>query len=205
MGYPEGYPTAYGTPPDQAFLWRIGDFANEGTLIGLILYGKPFFSPEPKAKQAREAILRRFKPQVIINFSKLRSEKLFPKSTAPAIVLISQNTCSKDKDFFYFVCPNHSLDYKRHGMIEISPENIKRLPVFRSASDPDIFKIASWGTARDMILIQFLRENFMPLERLLKQEGWHTGRGFFSGSDGKEAPHLYGKNVLHLVACKNIK
>ncbi len=196
MGYPKGYPTAYGTPPDQAFLWRIGDFANEGTLIGLILYGKPFFSPEPKAKQAREAILRRFKPQVIINFSKLRSEKLFPKSTAPAIVLIAQNTYSKDKDFFYFVCPNHSLDYKRHGMIEISPENIKRLPVLRSASDPDIFKIASWGTARDMILIKFLRENFMPLERLIKQEGWHTGRGFFSGSDGKEAPHLYGKKWL---------
>ncbi|MHC5719394.1 MAG: Eco57I restriction-modification methylase domain-containing protein, partial [Nostoc sp.] len=48
-GYPDGYPTAYGTPPDQAFLWRIGDFANNKTCIGLILHGKPFFSNDTAA------------------------------------------------------------------------------------------------------------------------------------------------------------
>lgn len=196
VGYLEQYSTASGTPPDQAFLWRIGDFANQETRIGLILHAKPFFSPTPQARQAREALLRRFKPQVIINLSKLRTEKLFPKSTAPAMVLIAKNTCSEAKDSFYFVCPERSLDYKRHGLIEIGSENIKRLPAIRAASDPDMLKVASWGTARDLSLIQFLRESFPPLARLLNQEGWNSGRGFFLGSDGKEAPELYGKKWL---------
>lgn len=196
VGYLEEYSTANGTPPDQAFLWRIGDFTNKETQIGLILHGKPFFSSAPQARQAKEALLRRFKPQVIINLSKLRSEKLFPKSTAPAMVLIAKDACSEAKGSFYFVCPERSLDYRRHGMIEIGSENIKRLPVIEAASDPDMLKVASWGTARDLHLIQFLRESFPPLARLLNQEGWNSGRGFFSGSDGKEAPELYGKKLL---------
>ena len=196
VGYPEGYPTAYGTPPDQAFLWRTGDLANQETRIGLVLHGKPFFSPTPQARQAREALLRRFKPQVIINLSKLRNEKLFPKSTAPAMVLIAKNACSEAKDSLYFVCPERSLDCRRHGMLEIGSENIKCLPVIGAASDPDMLKVASWGTARDLSLIQFLRNSFPPLKGLLSQEGWYSGRGFFSGSDGKEALDLYGKKWL---------
>ena len=192
-GYPNGYPIAHSNNPDQAFLWRVGDFANEHTLIGLILHGKPFFSHTPKARKAKEALLMRFKPRVIVNLSKLRRDKLFPKSEAPAMVLIAEGCRCGIKDSFYFICPERSLDFRRHGIIEIGPEHIKRLPVYGAASGPDMLKVASWGSARDMALIQWLREFFPPVGELA---GSPPREGFSRGNKSKEAPELYGKKWL---------
>ncbi|PHM10105.1 hypothetical protein CK516_10475 [Nostoc sp. 'Peltigera malacea cyanobiont' DB3992] len=157
FGYPDGYPTAYGTPPDQAFLWRIGDFANDKTCIGLILHGKPFFSNDTAAKKAKESLLMRYKPKVIVNLSKLYRDDLFPNSEAPAMILIAEGKYSEQRDTFYFVCPERSIDFRRHGIVEIGAEHIKKLPVVSTAFDSDMLKVATWGSARDIYLIQKLR------------------------------------------------
>ncbi len=157
FGYPDGYPTAKGTPPDQAFLWRIGDFANDKTCIGLIFHAQRFFSNEVLSKKAKASLLIRFKPKVIVNLSKYRRDDLFPKSEAPAIVLIAEGKRSEPEDYFYFVCPERSIDFQRHGIVEIGSEHIKKLPVFSAALDSDMLKIATWGSARDMYLVQKLQ------------------------------------------------
>ncbi|MEI3648409.1 MAG: N-6 DNA methylase [Dolichospermum lemmermannii FEM_B0920] len=156
-GYLNGYPTANGTPPDQAFLWRIGDFTNNKTCIGLILHGKPFFSNDSAAKKAKESLLMKYKPKVIVNLSKLYRDDLFPNSEDPAMILIAEGKRSEQRDNFYFVCPERSIDFRQHGIIEIGAEHIKKLPVFSTALDSDMLKIATWGSARDMYLIQKLR------------------------------------------------
>ena len=164
-GYPNGYPTANGTPPDQAFLWRIGDFANDKTCIGLILDGNPFFSNDSAAKKAKESLLMRYKPKVIVNLSKLRRDNILPNSEAPAMILIAECKRSEKRDNFYFVCPERSIDFRQHGIIEIGAECIKKLPVFSTASDSDMLKIATWGSPRDMYLIQKLR-SFPKIEKI---------------------------------------
>jgi len=146
-GYPNGYPIARSQNPDQAFLWRVGDFANDNTSIGLILHSKPFFSNTKTAWQAKESLFKRFKPTVIINLSKLRRDNLFPNAEAPAMIFIGKGCKSQPKDNFYFVCPERSLDFRQHGIIEIGAENIKKLPVHGVATDPDMLKVASWGNA----------------------------------------------------------
>lgn len=156
-GYPDGYPTAKGTPPDQAFLWRIGDFTNDKTSIGVILHGQRFFTTEILGKKAKESLLMRYKPKAIINLSKLRRDHIFPNSEAPAMILIAEGKLSQERDNFYFVCPERSIDFRGHGIIEIGAEHIKKLPVFSTALDSDMLKIATWGSARDMYLIQKLR------------------------------------------------
>jgi hypothetical protein len=183
-GYPNGYPTAYGTPPDQAFLWRIGDFANDDTQIGLILGGKRFFSNSSDAQYAKELLFKRYRPRVIINLSKLYRDDLFPYSQeSPALVLIAEGRNSHPQDLLYFVCPERSIDFRRHGIIEIGAENIKKLSVDGVASDPDMLKVASWGSARDLALIQKLRE--LPLiEQVI---GSSPKNGFKTGSQ-KEVP-----------------
>jgi type I restriction-modification system DNA methylase subunit len=165
-GYPDGYPTAYGTPPDQAFLWRIGDFTNDKTCIGLILHGQRFFTTEILGKKAKKSLLMRYKPKAIVNLSKLRLDKLFPKSKAPAMILIAEGKRSEQRDNFYFVCPESSIDFRKHGIIEIGAEHIKKLPVFSTALDSDMLKIATWGSARDMYLIQKLRI-FAEIEQIV--------------------------------------
>lgn len=183
-GYPEGYPIARSQNPDQAFLWRVGDFTNDDTSIGLILHGKPFFSNTPKALKAKEALFKRFKPIVIINLSKLRRDDLFPNSEAPAMAFIGKGCNAQPKDSFHFVCPERSLDFRRHGIIEISSENIKRLPAFAIATDPDMLKIASWAGARDSCLIQRLRTEFPCIKEVI---GKPLCNGFKTGG-GKEVP-----------------
>lgn len=164
QGYPKGYPLAYGNPPDQAFLWRAGDFSNENTQIGLILHGKSFFSNSSEAVEAKKALLDRFKPRVIINLSKLYRDQLFPNSEAPAMILIAEGQRSEARDSCYFVCPKRSLEYRKHGILEIGSEDIKKLPVQGIASDSDMLKVATWGSARDMQLIQNLRSSFSSVE-----------------------------------------
>jgi hypothetical protein len=192
LGYPDGYPTAYGTPPDQAFLWRIGDFANDKTCIGLILHGKPFFSNETAAKKAKESLLIRFKPRVIVNLSKLRREHIFPNSEAPTMILIAEGKQSEPRDSFYFVCPERSIDFRRHGIVEIGAEHIKKLPVFSTSFDSDILKIATWGSARDMYLIQKLEE-FPNIEQIA---GNLPKNGFKYGHHQKAPQELINKKCL---------
>jgi hypothetical protein len=184
VGYPEGYPTAYGTPPDQAFLWRIGDFTNTRTQIGLILHGKPFFSNHPDAKKAKKALLTRYKPKVIVNLLKLYRDGIFPQSEAPAMVLIAESNQAEAKDSFYFVCPERSVDFRRHGIIEVAPENIKKLSVYSVASDADMFKIATWGSARDFSLIKHLRTSFS----LIKEVAGYAPKNGFKAGNKYETP-----------------
>ncbi|MGI0493491.1 HsdM family class I SAM-dependent methyltransferase [Alkalinema pantanalense CENA528] len=187
QGYPKGYPLAYGDPPDQAFLWRAGDFSNENTQIGLILHGRAFFSNFPEAKAAKEALLMRFKPRTIINLSKLYRENLFPNSEAPAIILIAEGHRSAARDICYFVCPRRSVDYKKHGILEIGAEDVKKLPVYGVASDSDILKVATWGGARDLALIQRLRESLSSIEEVA---GNPFRSGFMRGNRSKEVPQI---------------
>jgi N-6 DNA Methylase len=183
-GYAEGYPIARSNNPDQAFLWRIGDFSNENTSIGLILHSKPFFSNTHTAWQAKKELFKRFKPSVLINLSKLRRDRLFPNSEAPAMIFICKGCRSQPQASFYFVCPERSLDFRQHGIIEIGSENIKRLSVDGTATDPDMLKVASWASARDLWLIQKLRTELPCIEKVV---GKPLSNGFKAGL-GREVP-----------------
>ncbi len=132
------------------------------------MHSKPFFSNHTNAIQAKKELFNRFKVQVLVNLSKLRREKLFPKSEAPALIIIAQGKISKHDDICYFVCPDRSSNYKEHGIIEIGVENIKKLSVFDIAHDSDILKVATWGSARDQCLIKKLQYNTLSIEKITK-------------------------------------
>lgn len=189
------YPVARDNP-DQAFLWRIGDFSNTDTKIGLILHSKPFFSQTNKAIETKSAFLLRFKTDVMLNLSSLRLDGLFPTSTAPAMVLIAEGRRPGSNDVFSFITVERTNAFKRHGIIEIGPENIKRLSVHLAATSPDALKVASWGSARDMALIQRLGRSYGSLRDLIKQNEWAAGQGFQTAGGHTEAPELYGKKWL---------
>jgi hypothetical protein len=183
-GYPNGYPVARSDNPDQAFVWRIGDFSNKNTKIGLLLHAKPFFSQTPKARRAKEAILKRFRPLVIVNLAKLREEWIFPGSRAPTLMLVAECCPIEPADSCYLVCPDRLFDFNHHGIIEISSENIKRLPAHAIATDYDMLKVASWAGPRDSFLIQKLRNNFSVIKEVV---GKPLLNGFKKGV-GKQVP-----------------
>ncbi len=187
--------------PDQAFLWRVGDFSNKNTVIGMILAAKPFFSQADDASQAKKALLNRFKPRVLVNCSDLHQDGFFPTAVAPAIVIIAEGKPSTDSDLTHLVSLERTAAFKRHGIIEISSENIRRISVHSLAADRDALKVASWGSARDLALIQRLRDSYVKstlgdlIERM-KTKGWAAGQGFQKAGGKAEAPELYGKKEL---------
>ena len=192
---------------DQAFLWRIADFVNQKTQIGLIMHSRPLFSHTEEALQARKELFTRLTPKVIVNLSALRKDNLFPHKDAPATTLIAEGRELAEDKTFYFVNVERSRAFKRHNILEIGPENVKKVSTRHLLSDTDVLKTASWGDARDMALIMRLRSAFLPLVMLvqepekvkMRKEEWLGGQGLqqVSGSkQAREAPELVGKFLL---------
>jgi N-6 DNA Methylase len=186
---------------DQAFLWRAGDFANAHTRLGFILHSRPFFGHTELALKARRELLTRFRPQVIVNLSDLRQDGLFPRSDAPAMVLIAYGSHTTKNDSFYFVNAEHSKAFKKHSIIEIGPENVTSISTQNVMNDTDVLKVASWGSARDMALIAYLRDTFPSLEKFIddnasSDKGWKYGQGFQKANGKTERPELYSKKWL---------
>jgi len=191
---------------DQPFLWRITDFVNQKTIIGLILHSRPLFSHTEASLQARKGLFTRLIPKVIVDLSALRQEDLFPHKDAPATVLIAEGSGVSENKAFYLVNVLYSQAFKRHNILEIGPENVKKVSTQHLLSDTDILKIASWGNARDMVLIMRLRGSFPSLRLLVQEpeklkvrhEEWLGGQGMrrSSAKQAKEAPELVGKYFL---------
>jgi type I restriction-modification system DNA methylase subunit len=189
------YPLAKGNPA-QAFLWRIGDFTNDGSRVGLVLPSRPFFSHTGEATEAREKLFERFRFQSMTNLSALRHDGLFPTSAAPAMVIIAEGRRPEPGDAVSFVSVEKSEAFKRHGIIEITPDSIKRLQLHRIASDPDLLKVASWGNPRDFALVRKLRDSYLSLKDLIIQNNWSAGIGVKTGNRQSTAPELYDKRFL---------
>ena len=181
---------------DQAFLWRSGDFARKGTRIGLILAAKPFFATTGAASRAKQALLSRYVPEVMINLSELRQQRVFPTAIAPAMVLIARAAAVQPTDQLTYVSVDFSATYRRHGIVEIGPENVKMLPVNRVAADVEFLKIATWGTARDFDLVNRLRQKNHRLRDWIKRRKWAAGQGFQKAGGKKTAESLTGKKWL---------
>lgn len=188
------HPLARNTP-DQAFLWRAGDLANEDTRIGLILHSKPFFAHTPHALEAKRALLTKFKPLVMINLSDLRLDNLFPYAAAPAMAVIAEPSIDRGESFI-FVSPRRSEAFKKHGIIEIGSDDIKHLPVHGAATDQDMLKVASWGTARDFELIRGLRASYTPLAEFIDEHNCAPGQGFQKAGGTTEVRELYEMKYL---------
>ena len=187
-------------PPDQAFVWRARDFARRGARIGLILEGKRFFSQEDQSSLAKRELLRSFEPRLMVNLAALHDQKLFPVAKQPAIAYVAVNREASPKASFPFVSVEFSRPFRNHGILQIGPENVQRLSVSLAASNPHALKVASWGSARDMALVDRLTSEHDMLEVLLAKHGTEMHRGYEEGKRGKKTnevpPELHGLPCL---------
>lgn len=183
-------PLPYQSPPDQAFVWRAGlDFAREGARIGLIISALRFFSHQPDSVSARQSLLTRFAPRVMLNLSRLRQDRLFWSATHPAMLFVAANKAAQPSETFTFGIVERSTTFRRHGVLEIGPELLKRLSLRRVASEKNFLRVATWGTARDMSLIEHLEAIGQPLEELFRSEGHSgVGQGLIFGNRKKPMP-----------------
>jgi N-6 DNA Methylase len=171
----------YRNPPDQAFVWRASDFSLPNARFGFILEGKRFFSHEVQSIQARSELLRSFAPRMLVNLSALHREDLFPSAQQPAVAVIFENVKPDESESFVCVTLERDLKYRQHGVLRVGPENVHRIAVRTAASNENALKVVAWGSARDLVLVDRLRDAYPSLAANLSSRGLDMFQGYIEG------------------------
>ena len=181
--------------PDQAFLRLAMRLAGESGRIGMIMKATPFFSKDVHAVEARNALFRSLAPVALINLSYLRREELFPDAIGPALLFFARCALATDPDRLLVGSIPWTPDFRRTGVFQIGPGEIRSVPLDRVLAVSPFLKAATFGTVRDGWLIEKLT-NSLPrledvLERLGLDESQHHGQGFQVHGDPNAPPDIY--------------
>ena len=181
--------------PDQAFLSLAAKLAGDAGRIGMIMKATPFFSKDVHAVEARKVLLERLTPVALINLSYLRREELFPDAVGPALLFFSRCALASDAKRILLGSVPWTPDFRRTGMFNVGPGEIRSVPLDRVLNIPPFLKAATFGTVRDSWLIERLEREFPPLGSVLdalgRTEADHRGQGFQVQGDANESPEAY--------------
>lgn len=171
----------------QAFLWRARDFSSNGK-IALLATSKILFNNETHDQCFRRELFEKNYVEMIINFSALRRRKgdagkqLFGSTVGPASVFFySLNPPEKPKSSILYCTPKPTRVDNALPGVTIDASELKFLPREKCRVSDKIWKVAMWGTQRDLEII----ERFQQYGNLAQHFGscksklpWKEGRGF---------------------------
>jgi type I restriction-modification system DNA methylase subunit len=188
----------------QAFIWKALDLVKVGSEICLIMGAKSLlFNRSDKNKSFRRELLKETNVQTIVNLSVLR-QTLFNRSVGPAAIIHCKKKASgvQETNSVTYICPKTSLETKYVGAIIIDKSDYSRIPLELALDDDSIWKVAMWGTPRDLELIAKVRA-MGTLGKIIERERWEIGDGFQKrGSDQRHAqwlleyPHIPAKSLV---------
>ncbi|QDU42848.1 N-6 DNA Methylase [Symmachiella dynata] len=184
------------SPIDQAFIWRSRDFLHSSGRIGLILDAKNFFSQEEQSLTSKRQLFCDLRIRVMLNLSVLHDKQLFPSAKQPAMVFVAEHCKPKKGDSFVFASAERSETFRKHGIVELFLERLNHLPIARIPEETHLFKIATYGTARDRAIMRQLFSDFDPLESVLATWSCQFNQGFIKGNHSRDAPDDFPKHKL---------
>lgn len=182
--------------PDQAFLSLAAKLAGDAGRIGMIMKATPFFSKDVHAVEARKVLLERLTPVALINLSYLRREELFPDAVGPALLFFSRCALASDAKRILVGSVPWTPDFRRTGVFNVGPGEIRSVPLDRVLAVPPFLKAATFGTVRDGWLVERLEREFITLGAALDEIGIvsrvNRGQGFkVKGRGQSKSPDDY--------------
>ncbi len=182
----------------QAFLWRVRDFSSNGK-ISLLATSKILFNTETKDCHFRREFFGQNYVEMVINFSALRRTKgkkgrqLFVSAVGPATLFFYRtNTPEQPKSTILYCTPKPNRADNALPGITIDASEFKFLPRTKCSTSDRIWKVAMWGTQRDLEIIERLQKH----DNLASHFGscrsdlsWKRAHGFqTSSSHNKNKP-----------------
>lgn len=168
----------------QAFLWRARDFSSKGR-IALVATSKILFNIETNDCYFRREFFGKNYVETVVNFSALRrttgkrGRQLFVSAVGPATVFFyRKNPPEVTKSTILYCTPKPSRTDNALPGITIDASEIKFLPREKCTISDRIWKVAMWGTQRDLELIESFSNKKEIGDFIKKREGWSYGRGF---------------------------
>ncbi|MBU4373248.1 MAG: SAM-dependent methyltransferase [Euryarchaeota archaeon] len=171
----------------QAFLWRARDFSSKGR-VALVVTSKILFNIETNDHYFRSEFFGKNYVETVVNFSALRKTKgkrgrqLFVSAVGPATIFFYRtNPPEQSKSNLLYCTPKPTrIDNALPG-ITIDASEFKFLPIDKCITSDKIWKVAMWGTQRDLEII----EKFQKYGNLAQHFGscksklpWKGARGF---------------------------
>ncbi len=172
----------------QAFLWRALEFCSKDGEIALLAPAKStIFVSSGTHEKFRSDFFSQVNVRVVVNFSPLAYE-LFPESLSPTVALFyAPGEPPQDKRLVYGV-PKPSPLSQHLRAIVLDATDLKLLDRDDLRANPELWKVASWGSPRDASLIMRLK-SFPTLEQVSVHIGWDIGEGMqVNGGDENAAP-----------------
>ncbi len=153
--------------------------------------GLLFNKSEPNRRFRRE-FLAAHRVSAIVDFSPFR-RVLFQNATGPmaAIFFRPEQAGGSTTEVVRYCTPKPSPLAESLAGVVLSGDEVRAFSRRRVVQHPDIWKIALWGSARDLTFIEDLRERFPTLAKVEEKRGWKAGEGVQKGGgDRNHAPDL---------------
>ena len=177
----------------QAFLWRAPTLlADEGRICLLAPSKGVLFNQSGKNREFRRRFFMANEVTQVVDFSAFR-RSLFRRAVAPMAAVFYQMHSDTDsgRNELIYLNPHPSPLSEGLAGIVVFGDEVRRFSRRQVANHPYIWKVALWGTPRDLTLVDDLCDRFPSLEKVCQSRGWLIREGVtVSGSSAKRAPEL---------------
>jgi len=176
----------------QLFLWKSVDFCKPQGKICMIVSSKALLFNRSKSLKFRKQFFSMYKVKGVFNFSALRFS-LFSHAVGPsAAIILSTQRPSEDETIFY-CSPKPSYTLQDNLSFVIEPQDLANITLTDVLDFESIWKVAMWGTPRDLELIKKLSK-YPNLQKIADRRGWEHGEGYIVGKrETFLTMDLYGK------------
>ena len=177
----------------QAFLWRAPTLlADEGRMCLLAPSKGVLFNQSGKNREFRRQFFTTHQITRIVDFSAFR-RSLFREAVAPMVAVF----CTKPSiggsavNELMYLNPHPSPLSEGLAGIVVFGDEVRRFSRRQVVGHPYVWKVALWGTPRDLTLIDDLRQRFPSLDEVSRCRRWLIRAGVtVNGSNQNHAPEL---------------
>ena len=177
----------------QAFLWRAPTLLAEGGRVCLLAPSKGvLFNQSSPNRKFRRRFFTDNEVTLVVDFSAFR-RSLFRRAVAPMVAVFYQmpSDASTGHNELMYLNPHPSPLSEGLAGIVVFGDEVRQFSRRHVAGHPYIWKVALWGTPRDLTLIDDLRERFPSLDEVSQSRGWLIRVGAtVNGSSTNHAPEL---------------
>ena len=186
----------------QAFLWRAPALLAEDGQICLLCPSKSIlFNRTDTHKEFRQEFFKRHQVTKIVDFSEFR-RALFRQAKAPMVAVFYRTGSGENNNHsITHIGLHRSLLSKVLTGVVVYGDEVKPISYRQAIHNSNIWKIALWGTPRDLVFIEDLERRFPTLGDVIKKFKWKNTLGVQAGKK-VQAPHL---KEIRFVPTKRIE
>ncbi|WP_236030802.1 HsdM family class I SAM-dependent methyltransferase [Paractinoplanes lichenicola] len=186
----------------QAFLWLAKECLSETGKLGLVMPAKPLLhNRSAKASEFRRELFRQLDVSALIDLSAVR-RMIFATAIAPAAVVIAEvkpgnRAPGESQAHLIHVAAHPRSVNSAIDALQVTPEEVRSIPVSMAENRADLWKILLWGSLRDLQFIDWLRATFPTVQDWASKKGWVAGQGYQpAGGDQNDASHMFGLPII---------